>query len=299
MTALHSGRFNSPHMRSTTPLPPSSFVTTNYILLRTTDHPLYRACIRKTLLSWLAAVQRSAHMNRATHLKSDLQSVLGRLQYHLSVARTMLTSASSYDRDTIIAVSVGQDEHRFAVHKDVVCAKSQFFHAACSARWSKGGERVVRLPDVEPREFQMYVDWSYTSKLVVEDDESISDRGMGLARIYLLGDVLDDVKLRNEAARLLSAVVIKHGDLPPRLVRLIWENTPTSSLLRKWIVDTTVLLMDRAYFAQIAAHYPAEFMLEIATNAMRRLPQIARQQRETECRCLLVNYLESEGETPK
>jgi hypothetical protein len=42
----------------------------------------------------------------------------------------------------------------------------------------------------------VYVDWSYTSILVVEDDATTPNSGMTLARIYVVGDVLDHVKLQ-------------------------------------------------------------------------------------------------------
>jgi hypothetical protein len=61
----------------------------------------------------------------------------------ISVPWTTLIGISSYDHEFIIAVLVGPDEHRFAVRKDVICAKSKFFRAACSTRWLKDGERVV------------------------------------------------------------------------------------------------------------------------------------------------------------
>jgi hypothetical protein len=84
---------------------------------------------------------------------------------------------------------------------------------------------------------RVYVDWSYPSKLAVEDEATKADHGMNLAKIYILGDVLDDVELPNSAARLLNAQVVAHGFFYPRVVRLIFENTASSSLLRKWTAE--------------------------------------------------------------
>ena len=179
----------------------------------------------------------------------------------------------------------------------MICATSKFFRAACSTRWLKDGERVIRLPDVQPPDFQVYVHWSYTGDLVVEDEATKADRGMNLARMYIVGDVLDDVKLRNSATRLLNAAVIAQGFFGPRVIRLIWANTTNTSLLRRWTVETAVLAMSRKDFAKNSARFPAEFMSAIAMEALQRVRPIVRDERERGFTRLLPNYLESENET--
>lgn len=142
----------------------------------------------------------------------------------------------------------------------------------------------------------MYVHWSYTNNLVVEDDATTSDCGMNAARIYIVGDVLDDVKLRNSATRLLNALVIAQGFFCPRVIRLIWANTAPSSSLRKWTVNTAILAMDRKDFAKNTARYPAEFMSAMALKALQHIPPSALNERERNFTRLLPKYLESEDE---
>ena len=181
----------------------------------------------------------------------------------------------------------------------MICATSKFFRAACSTRWLKDGERVIRLPGIQPPDFQVYVHWSYTGDLVVEDDATKADRGMNLARMYIVGDVLDDVKLRNSATQLLNALVIAQGFFCPRVIRLVWENTAPSSSLRKWTVDTAILAINRKDFAKNAARYPVEFMSAMALEALQHISPITRKEREREFTSLLPNYLEPEDETPE
>jgi hypothetical protein len=181
----------------------------------------------------------------------------------------------------------------------VICTSSKFFRAACSRRWFKDRERVIRLRDVQPPDFQVYVHWSYSGNLVVEDDATKSDRGMNLARMYIVGDVLDDVKLRNSATQLLNALVIAQGFFCPRVIRLVWENTAPSSSLRKWTVDTAILAINRKDFAKNAARYPVEFMSAMALEALQHIAPITRKEREREFTSLLPNYLEPEDETPE
>ena len=117
--------------------------------------------------------------------------------------------------------------------------------------------------------------------------------------MYIVGDVLDDVKLRNSATQLLNALVVAHGFFCPRVIRLIWENTAASSSLRKWTVDTAILAINRKDFAKNAARYPVEFMSAMALEALQKISPIMRKEREREFTSLLPNYLESEDETPE
>jgi hypothetical protein len=59
-----------------------------------------------------------------------------------------------------------------------------------------------------------------------------------LIELYLLGDVLDDVKLRNKTLRLLNTHICMGGPhLNSNLVNIIWDHTASNSMLRKWAVD--------------------------------------------------------------
>jgi hypothetical protein len=106
---------------------------------------------------------------------------------------------------------------------------------------------------------------------VVEDDATKARHAMNLAKIYILGDVLDNVELRNSTARLLNVQVVAHGFFYPRVVRLINGKTTSSSLLGRWIAEAAFLLLDRKYFAKHAVRYPADFMPELAVKAVQQL----------------------------
>lgn len=89
------------------------------------------------------------------------------------------------------------------VYKDVICASSKFFKAACSQRWVEGREKKVRLPDVEPKIFQSYVAWLYSGTYQMQackdDPKEVVWSALNTAvELYLLGDVLDDICFRNK-----------------------------------------------------------------------------------------------------
>ncbi|KAM0704399.1 hypothetical protein Q7P35_008633 [Cladosporium inversicolor] len=177
-----------------------------------------------------------------------------------------------YDYNNIIAVLVGVNELELTVHKDVICAKSKFFRAACSGRWREGVQRIVRLPEVrQPDVFQMYVDWTYTEDLVFQDQTSDTDVLTELIELHLLGDILDDVKLRNMTIHFLTSQVAT-TDGPPCFgdIDLIWEHTTPSSSLRRWALDTLVALLGADDFEKYITEYPAELTQQISIKLMRK-----------------------------
>lgn len=182
---------------------------------------------------------------------------------------------ASYDYDSMITVLVGAAEQRFTVHKDVICVKSKFFRNACSKRWPEGEEKIVRLPKARStRAFQIYMDWTYTNELVIDnvDRPTAGTRLVdNLIEIYLLGDVLDDVKLRNKALELLN-VQCNASDRCPHWTQctLIWDHTASDSSLRKYLVDRIVTLLSLAEFKRSVANYPADLVQQVATMLMER-----------------------------
>jgi hypothetical protein len=210
----------------------------------------------------------------------------------------MLISAS-YNYDDIITVLVGSEEHRFRVHKDVICAKSKFFRAACSDRWLEGQEKIVRLPEARSKlAFQMYVDWTYIDELDI-------DRGMSrtaqsrfmskLIELYLIGDVLDDLKLRNKTLGLLNAQICQ-GDLHLGINHcvLIWDHTTSSSFLWKWAVDAIVATMDPIAFEISSDRWPTDLSVQIAIKLMNQNGDIDADYKGLKKR--LENYIEVDAD---
>lgn len=125
----------------------------------------------------------------------------------------MLTS-TSYDHNDTITVIVGEEEKHFTVHKDTICVKSKFFRAACSDHWLEGQQKVVRLTGARSvQAFQTYMDWTYTNELVVENLTTRTRHGDHdyIIELYLLGDILEDVKIRNRSLQLLDREITTTG----------------------------------------------------------------------------------------
>ncbi|GAB7324627.1 hypothetical protein MBLNU13_g08512t1 [Cladosporium sp. NU13] len=176
-----------------------------------------------------------------------------------------------YDYNDSISVLVDSEERRFVVHKDVICATSKFFKAACSASWKEGQEGIVRLPTVKPSVFEMYVDWLYFSEIASKVTGSLTGP---LIDLFLLGDMVDDRNLRNKVMDALQANNRKTLASPTTIeICRIWENTSERSMLRKWAFDLYAL-RSQPYFADHVAQLPSELVMQIAVRLMQQTTSI-------------------------
>lgn len=92
-----------------------------------------------------------------------------------------------------------------------------------------------------------------------------------LIRLHLLGDVLDDIELRNQAIRDLAVEAREDCSSPSvSSINLVYGQTTPQSPLRKWIVDETVFRSCREGFAEGLGDYPAEFMQQVALRALQQ-----------------------------
>jgi hypothetical protein len=167
----------------------------------------------------------------------------------------------------------------FLVHKEVICAKSKFFAAGCSERWAEGKEKQVALPDVEASIFQSYLTWVYCGQLNItcfsnEDINKLScQSSRAVAKyleLYFLGDVLDDVRLRNKVLQTL--VLGADNMLHVQTVQRVWEKTPNNSPVRRMMVDRATLRGQRTHLLENLTKFPEDFVQQVAAALLREVP---------------------------
>jgi hypothetical protein len=175
---------------------------------------------------------------------------------------------------TILVDEDTEGEHRFTVHKDMICVKSKFFKAACSELWTSGREKIVRPPAGTPEGFQVYVEWVYTSQVNIQA-EDINEEQAKLMDIYILGDVIDDYQLRNATMKRLMANT-RNGwkCVNSRQLHKVYAATTTGSPLRQFIVNWFVLSVDRDDIKLSIAAEPAEFAQELAVAAIEQIAPV-------------------------
>jgi hypothetical protein len=195
------------------------------------------------------------------------------------------TKADSYlscDYNSTILVLAGKQEQQFVVHKDAISAKSKFFRAACSERWgelrsSSGISRAIKLPETRAHDFQMYVSWVYATRMIeLKNGDDLVSRKL-LFRMYVLGDVLDDLQLRNAALeQLISSTALYTTQPNIEETKYVYENTPSGSALRGFLVEYRIGRGCREDFAKDVAKYPIEFIQEFAAAAFSKIQSSTR-----------------------
>lgn len=201
------------------------------------------------------------------------------------------------DYNNHVSVLVGPAEQPFIVHKDIICAKSHFFQAACSERWlrSTEAEKKIKLPEVDAQVFQQYLSWVYSDKFDLSTFTSTHKDIPGLEsshrdvanciELYLLGDKLDDIGLRDKTMETL--VLNSNSTSRSVTVHRVWSSTPENAPIRRMIVDRAIALTKRDYFAQHLEEYPAEFIKQIALSLFQDTPTKTRKVFKAKLPCYL------------
>ncbi|THY41119.1 hypothetical protein D6C99_07942 [Aureobasidium pullulans] len=64
----------------------------------------------------------------------------------------------------MVTVEVGPEKEHFVVHQSVICEKSNYFAKALSGTFQEGITGFVRLPDISPVIFRIFLVWLYHGK---------------------------------------------------------------------------------------------------------------------------------------
>ena len=149
----------------------------------------------------------------------------------------------------------------------------------------------MRLPEVKVEAFESYINWAYSDTLVAKSNVSLNIDMM--VDLYLLGDKLDDIRLRNKTLKALhSYAIIDKLQPSAKNIEDIWHGTPPNSLLRKWAVDIVISRLGRKCFKDNLTAYPSESVQELALKALQQIPTIAPE----EFQAKLPLYVEAEEE---
>ena len=119
--------------------------------------------------------------------------------------------------------------------------------------------------------FERYIDWAYTEVLAVEG--TVGEGIWAMVKLYLLADVLDDIKLRNKTLMALSSYASIDQTIPGSgSISYLWDRTTSNSPLRRWVVDATILKLDRPSFERTITRFPAEFVQQAALKLLQQTP---------------------------
>lgn len=110
------------------------------------------------------------------------------------------------DYTRTIEVLVGKDETSYTVHEGIITHHSPFFRAALAHDFIEAHERKVHLPECSADTFEAYMEWIYTSKVVIEPTKAAACKGHvgvfchDLMELYVFADSMQDLRLCNAIA---------------------------------------------------------------------------------------------------
>lgn len=140
----------------------------------------------------------------------------------------------------------------FHVPEGLLTEKSEFFQAACRNEWKEATSRVIKLPDVEPDIFSLYLFWVHRGKLAVRNEWDLRDEDWyehanlaqtRLIKLWILADRLADIKLRNATMDEMIAAVGRLSNeysfdlFTPEMTNVVWSATTTGRPLRRLLLD--------------------------------------------------------------
>jgi hypothetical protein len=70
-----------------------------------------------------------------------------------------------------LTVGAAGSTHDFCIHEALLTARSKFFERAMGKSWKEAKEKLVRLPEDDPRIFALYEQIVYTGRIPIFDDE--------------------------------------------------------------------------------------------------------------------------------
>lgn len=177
----------------------------------------------------------------------------------------------------------GANKKYYTGHKVILSRSSDFFKKACNKEWKEGQSKIIRLPEVEPEAFDIYLQYLYTGEVVATDDELPEHRDGSreaqaqvvrlhwiLIETYLLADMLLDTKSKNAIMDAFIEILKDTKRLPDLdTITDVFRKTTDTSPMRRLLVDFVAFRVDLDTFKGIGARHSPEFLVEVSLRLMR------------------------------
>ncbi|KAL8754540.1 MAG: hypothetical protein Q9199_004271 [Rusavskia elegans] len=144
--------------------------------------------------------------------------------------------------DEIVEIKVGPLDKTFKLHKGLLCEKASYFKTVYQSPgdWKEKREGLI-LKDVDPAIFQHFILWLYFGNIIDDDETMQSVKGMRLMQCYFFADERGIPGMQNQVIDTLLEKIKTTKVLFVKHQRLIWENTPDGSPLRRLLVDALAM----------------------------------------------------------
>ena len=167
-----------------------------------------------------------------------------------------------------VTIYVGPEREKWVLSEDLLCDRVPFFKAAFKSAWKEGKEKVIELPEDNPKAFAVFVDLVFLGYLACngcrhnfEVRESSLKHPSGpydidLFALWVFADKIHLPNLASEAIRMLRQCAMWHSlntvTFSRDGLRYVYENTTKSSALRLTLID---VMVERYYSGEENRNY--------------------------------------------
>ncbi|TVY15177.1 hypothetical protein LARI1_G007255 [Lachnellula arida] len=159
----------------------------------------------------------------------------------MSSSTSAIFSADDIGTD-IVTIHVGPERKAFAIHKNLICNRSDFFSKAFNGPFKEGVDGTMHLPEDDPEAFSALVVWIYRDQLPLFPSERFTDDRDGCERyidillpFFLLAEKLCINALANQIMDRIQDVQLKHDSLfSCSQLEDIYANTHRGSKVRTY-----------------------------------------------------------------
>jgi hypothetical protein len=188
-----------------------------------------------------------------------------------------MSTAATFGPASLVTVRVGKDSAatEFVVHESFL-KRGEFFRRALNGAWNESTTRVINMPEDNPEDVGLYIQFIYTHKIPQEDgpdhvvdfknDAWVQAVFWSLTKIYCLADQLQDTATRNSMVRRYCKLLNKSRRLPHAdVVNYVYGSTPGRSPLRRILVDSWCEVPTED-FNRMSDELPREFLVQLTAK---------------------------------
>ncbi|KAJ4366434.1 hypothetical protein N0V83_008070 [Neocucurbitaria cava] len=174
-------------------------------------------------------------------------------------------SPKDYGSTVTVIVGEGDDCATFHVYEGLLKHYSSYFRGALSGNWSEGRVGPVELPEDDPETFAVFFHFLYTGKLYsdLKENGTVPMSPHKILEVYIFGDARGIPELCNATIDLLFQTLLQLWAFPANKLSLIYDNTPSNSMLRKFLVLDAVCSFGFDVLESENHLLPIEFLREV------------------------------------
>ena len=179
--------------------------------------------------------------------------------------------------DGNVLVRVGPEKSVFRFHQKLICDVAPYFEAAFTGNFKEEAEGCLDLPTEDVEMFKHFELWVYTGKILATWKTPKDIKFQTLVKIYLFGEVRGIPELQNSAMDLIIEKFGIEDRFPTSTLQIVYENSPSNSLLRKLLVDIFAGVLfkkdpKRWFLKNDRVIFPNDFLIEtlIAQSRLRK-----------------------------